>query len=89
MLYTVVDGKIKSMSLATKATSGEVTRMITTAGKESITIGGTEYKQAHKLYSDKGVAVKGEYDLYVDAYGYAIYAPRPRLLRLSTLWSST
>lgn len=74
VLYTVVDGKIKSMSLATKATSGEVTRMITTAGKESITIGGTEYKQAHKLYSDKGVAVKGEYDLYVDAYGYAIYA---------------
>lgn len=74
VLYTVADGKIKSMSLATKATSGEVTRMITTAGKESITIGGTEYKQAHKLYSDKGVAVKGEYDLYVDAYGYAIYA---------------
>ena len=74
VIYTKADGQIKSMSLATLATSGEVTRMITTSGKETITIGGTEYKQARELYSDKTVAVKGEYDLYVDAYGYAIYA---------------
>lgn len=74
VIYTKADGEIKSMSLATLATSGEVTRMITTAGKESITIGGTEYKQGAKFTSDKAVDVKGEYDLYVDAYGYAIYA---------------
>lgn len=74
VIYTKADGQIKSMSLATLATSGEVTRMITTSGKESITIGGTEYKQGAKFTSDKAVDVKGEYDLYVDAYGYAVYA---------------
>ena len=74
VLYTKADGKIKSMSLATLATSGEVTRMITTKDKESITIGGTEYKQGANFTSDKAVDVKGEYDLYVDAYGYAVYA---------------
>ena len=74
VLYTKADGEIKSMSLATLATSGEVTRMITTKDKESITIGGTEYKQGANFTSDKAVDVKGEYDLYVDAYGYAVYA---------------
>lgn len=74
VVYTKADGEIQTMALAKKAASGEVTRKVTTAGKESLTIGGTEYKVA-ETFDIKDIAVKsGEYDLYVDANGYAIYA---------------
>lgn len=77
VVYTVADNKIQTMALAEKAASGEVTRMVTTAGKESLTIGGTEYKLAQKfaVADNKEISVKsGEYDLYVDANGYAVFA---------------
>ena len=74
VVYTKADGEIQTMALAEKAASGEVTRKVTTAGKESLTIGGTEYKVA-ETFDIKDIAVKsGEYDLYVDANGYAVYA---------------
>ena len=77
VVYTKADGEIQTMALAQKAASGEVTRMVTTAGKASLTIGGTEYKLAQKfaVADSKTINVKnGEYDLYVDANGYAVYA---------------
>lgn len=77
VVYTKADGEIQTMALAQKAASGEVTRMVTTAGKASLTIGGTEYKLAEKfaVADSKTINVKnGEYDLYVDANGYAVYA---------------
>lgn len=75
VLYTLVDNEIKSMSLAKLAVSGEITRKITTSGKESLTIGGTAYSQSSTAGSSIADAkVKDEINLYVDAYGYAIYA---------------
>ena len=75
VLYTLVDNEIKSMSLANLAVSGEITRKITTSGKESLTIGGTAYSQSSTAGSSIADAkVKDEINLYVDAYGYAIYA---------------
>lgn len=75
VLYTLVDNEIKSMSLANLAVSGEITRKITTSGKESLTIGGTAYSQSSTAGSSiTGAKVKDEINLYVDAYGYAIYA---------------
>lgn len=43
---------------------------------ESVTAGGTEYKYAYANDKTEGsYDLKADYDLYLDAYGYVIYAP--------------
>lgn len=79
VLYNVkyADSKatIIGMSAATKATSGEVTRMTTADGTTTISVDGTEYKLG-AIVSGEAVAVKASYDLYVDNNGYVVYAEK-------------
>ena len=78
VLYNVKadnDKTVIGMSAATKATSGEVTRMTTSDGTTTIAVDGTDYKLGAVVLGDD-LAVKSSYDLYVDEYGYVVYAEK-------------
>ena len=72
VLVTVADGVIKSIAKAEKVTAA-VSEYVE---DESVTAGGTEYKYAYaNEKTDGSYDLKADYDLYLDAYGYVIYAP--------------
>ena len=68
VLYTKADDEIETVKLADKV-SGEATKIVT---DKSVDIDGTTYKFA-KAWSST-VTKESKYDLYLDNYGYAIYA---------------
>ena len=66
------DDGIQSIAKAEKVTAA-VTEYVKA---ESVTAGGTEYKYAYANDKTQGdYDLKADYDLYLDAYGYVIYAP--------------
>ena len=71
VLVTVADGVIKSIAKAEQVTA-TVTEYVE---DDSVTAGGTEYKYAYgNDNTDGSYELKTDYDLYLDAYGYVIYA---------------
>ena len=71
VLVTVADGVIKSIAKAEQVTA-TVTEYVE---DDSVTAGGTEYKYAYGNDNTDGTyELKTDYDLYLDAYGYVIYA---------------
>ena len=71
VLVTVADGVIKSIAKAEQVTAS-VTEYVE---DDSVTAGGTEYKYAYGNDNTDGTyELKTDYDLYLDAYGYVIYA---------------
>ena len=71
VLVTVADGVIKSIAKAEQVTA-TVTEYVE---DDTVTAGGTEYKYAYgNDNTDGSYELKTDYDLYLDAYGYVIYA---------------
>ena len=71
VLVTVADGVIKSIAKAEQVTA-TVTEYVE---DDTVTAGGTEYKYAYGNDNTDGTyELKTDYDLYLDAYGYVIYA---------------
>ena len=71
VLVTVADGVIKSIAKAEQVTAS-VTEYVE---DDTVTAGGTEYKYAYGNDNTDGTyELKTDYDLYLDAYGYVIYA---------------
>ena len=71
VLVTVANGVIKSIAKAEQVTA-TVTEYVE---DDSVTAGGTEYKYAYgNDNTDGSYELKTDYDLYLDAYGYVIYA---------------
>ena len=71
VLVTVANGVIKSIAKAEQVTA-TVTEYVE---DDSVTAGGTEYKYAYGNDNTDGTyELKTDYDLYLDAYGYVIYA---------------
>ena len=75
VLYTKADGEIQSMSRPDVVT-GKVTSTATdTKGVETFVLNGTTYHWSAKpTTGHDSVNVDSEYDLYLDQYGYVIYA---------------
>ena len=73
VLVTIAEGEgIQSIAKAEKVTAA-VSEYVE---DESVTAGGTEYKYAYaNEKTDGSYDLKADYDLYLDAYGYVIYAP--------------
>ena len=73
VLVTIAEGEgIQSIAKAEQVTA-TVTEYVE---DESVTAGGTEYKYAYANDKTEGsYDLKADYDLYLDAYGYVIYAP--------------
>ena len=73
VLVTIAEGEgIQSIAKAEQVTA-TVTEYVE---DESVTAGGTEYKYAYANNKTEGsYDLKADYDLYLDAYGYVIYAP--------------
>ena len=73
VLVTIAEGEgIQSIAKAEQVTA-TVTEYVE---DESVTAGGTEYKYAYANDKTNGsYDLKADYDLYLDAYGYVIYAP--------------
>ena len=73
VLVTIAEGEgIQSIAKAEQVTA-TVTEYVE---DESVTAGGTEYKYAYANdKTDGSYDLKADYDLYLDAYGYVIYAP--------------
>ncbi|WP_455580568.1 S-layer homology domain-containing protein, partial [Dysosmobacter sp.] len=74
VLVTVADGVIKSIAKAEKVTAA----VSTYENEDSVTAGGTKYSYS-KSYNNAegkvdGYTIKDEYDLYLDAYGYVMFA---------------
>lgn len=71
VLVTVANGVIKSIAKAEQVTA-TVTEYVE---DDTVTAGGTEYKYAYGNDNTDGTyELKTDYDLYLDAYGYVIYA---------------
>ena len=71
VLVTVANGEIKSIAKAEMVTAA-VTEYVEDS---TITAGGTEYKYAYgNDTTDGSYELKADYDLYLDAYGYVIFA---------------
>ena len=71
VLVTVANGVIKSIAKAEQVTA-TVTEYVE---DDTVTAGGTEYKYAYgNDNTDGSYELKTDYDLYLDAYGYVIYA---------------
>ena len=71
VLVTVAEGVIKSIAKAEQVTA-TVTEYVE---DDTVTAGGTEYKYAYGNDNTDGTyELKTDYDLYLDAYGYVIYA---------------
>ncbi len=69
VLYTKADNEIQSMS-APETASGKVSSI--NSSKKTFVADGTTYEWSAK--STSSVELKGEYDLYLDNYGYVIAA---------------
>lgn len=83
VLYTYAEGdvdEVKSIAVA-ESVEGTVTKVVNSSADDAnkkLTVAGTEYKMSSEYYIDGGsalsnVAVKNDYVVYLDAYGYAIY----------------
>ena len=72
VLVTVADGSVKSIALAEKVTAA-VTEYVE---EDTVTAGGKEYKYSAMSGTADEYAydLKEEYALYLDAYGYVLYA---------------
>ena len=70
VLYTKADGKIQTM-VAAEYVTGKVTSINSTKG--NFVAGGTTYEWGTKGNSG-AIEVKGEYNFYLDGYGYVVYA---------------
>ena len=71
VLVTVASGEIKSIAKAEMVTAS-VTEYVE---DDTVTAGGTEYKYAYGNDNTDGTyELKTDYDLYLDAYGYVIFA---------------
>ena len=72
VLFTYADGEIQSV-VAAESVTGEMTRREMT---RNLTIGENKYSYSNKYSVDGGeldMTVGSEYEVYLDAYGYAIY----------------
>lgn len=71
VVYTMADGEIQSMALATKVEAAEVTKV---TGDTSFVAGGTTYKYGANIAATlKTGDVGSTQDLYLDANGYVVY----------------
>ena len=69
VLYTYAAGEVQSVVVAEKV-SGELSTY--TAGK-NLTVAGTKYDYSKNKVVPASYNTKSDYDVYLDAYGYAIY----------------
>ena len=89
VLYTYAKGDadaVKSVAVA-ESVSGTVTKVVNNAADDDnkkLTVAGTEYKMSANSHVDGGaltnVAVKNDYVVYLDSYGYAIYVEEDEVL---------
>ena len=90
VLFTYAEGdvdEVKSVVVADKV-EGTVTKVVNNANDDDnkkLTVAGTEYKMSSEYYVDGGsalnnIAVKNDYVVYLDAYGYAIYVEETEAL---------
>ena len=74
VLVTIAKGEIKSIAKAEQVTA-EVTAYV---DEDSVTAGGTEYEYSKTYNGGDGFSgdysINEDYDLYLDAYGYVIFA---------------
>ncbi|WP_455580566.1 S-layer homology domain-containing protein, partial [Dysosmobacter sp.] len=74
VLVTVADNEIKSIAKAEKVTAA----VTAYEDGDSVTADGTKYKYSKTYNEGKGFdgnySIKDDYDLYLDAYGYVIFA---------------
>ncbi len=74
VVVTVAKDEVKSIAKAEKV-SGAVTAF---TSEKNVTVGGTKYEYDATYDQDLGFAdnysIKDDYDLYLDAYGYVLYA---------------
>ena len=74
VLVTIAKGEIKSIAKAEQVTA-EVTAYV---DEDSVTAGGTEYEYSKTYNGGDGFSgdysLNDDYDLYLDAYGYVIFA---------------
>ena len=89
VLYTYAKGDadaVKSVAVV-ESVSGTVTKVVNNAADDDnkkLTVAGTEYKMSANSHVDGGaltnVAVKNDYVVYLDSYGYAIYVEEDEVL---------
>ena len=69
VLYTYANGEVQTVAVAESVT-GEVT---TYTADKNITVAGTKYDYSKNVAGTTAPSTKNDYDVYLDAYGYAIY----------------